>query len=1046
MMQSIQADTIVTFNEVQYNPAGNDETLEFIELYNQCNVPVDIANWRIAGGVSFKFAPGAKIGGRQYLVIAADPARVEEATGVSGVLGPWSGRLNNGGESLRLRNHNDRLMDELDYNDRDLWPVAADGSGATLSKIDARNVSHREDNWTFSPQNGGTPGAANFPDPTAPPELTTSSLLKFADVWRYNETGADLGQQWAAARHPAGVGGWEEGPGVHAFESRLQVDLGTELTRPILNDPYVLTYYFEREFTLTEQDIELIKELQIRHYVDDGAVFYINGTEVHRYEMPEGEITAATESTGSGDADLLDPVGVLPPRLVVGENRISVQVHQASSGSSDVVFGMELDIVRFPPSSAGTSIGINEIASSDGADWWIEFKNFGSSPVDLKDYSISTSSDGGHDYVFPTVSIPAGGIHVVDSETLGFIPGSGERVFLYSPGKAEVIDAVLTKRRILGRLPDDKTGSFLAASTGTPGAENEFSLNDSIVINEIMYNYHPTYAQSGQAAPQERQEIFSWGKSWRYNQSGEDLGIGWQSTQHPVGGNWQEGPGPLGVDNRPPPIPAATPLMTSSINGPLITTYYFETEFDVSAELMDRLVTLVFTHEIDDGAVFYLNGQEIERFGMPSGVIEASTLAARSGDAELETFAIEPEFLIQGRNRISVEVHQRTVGSSDVYMGLKLDADVEVGEGVGDIPFEESREEWIELYNRSAEPQDLSQWEFRGGIEFSFPEDISIPAGGYLVVAKDAAALSLKWPDTTIVGDFSGSLGDRGDYIRLLDAQNNPVDEVRYFDDEPWPSFADGGGSSLELRNPHADNSVPEAWSGSDSSTDSEWKSYSFTLTAENPRYRPGIRNFHELRLGLLDAGEILVDDISVVEDPAGDNIELMQNGSMTQQDFSWRFLGSHQDSGSMSLDGNNVMKVVAVDRMTYLNNLIESTLKNGDTIHPVKNGTDYRISFRAKWLRGSPQFRAELYYNKLAKTVILEQPDRHGTPGRQNSAFVENLGPTISHLTHSPATPQPGESVTVTATASDPDGVSAMTIHYRVGNGAFVERPHDLL
>ena len=43
----------------------------------------------------------------------------------------------------------------------------------------------------------------------------------------------------------------------------------------------------------------------------------------------------------------------------------------------------------------------------------------------------------------------------------------------------------------------------------------------------------------------------------------------------------------------------------------------------------------------------------------------------------------------------------------------------------------------------------------------------------------------------------------------------NPADEVSYFDDNPWPASPNGGGSSLELRDPRADNSKPGAWAAS---------------------------------------------------------------------------------------------------------------------------------------------------------------------------------------------------------------------------------------
>ena len=113
------------------------------------------------------------------------------------------------------------------------------------------------------------------------------------------------------------------------------------------------------------------------------------------------------------------------------------------------------------------------------------------------------------------------------------------------------------------------------------------------------------------------------------------------------------------------------------------------------------------------------------------------------------------------------------------------------------IPFQERDEEWVELFNRGTAAVDLTGWEFSGGISYDFPAGTSIPAGGYLIVAKDAAALSVKFPSVTIIGDYSGQLGNGGDDIVLEDSVGNPADEVTYFDSRKWHDKADGGGSSL---------------------------------------------------------------------------------------------------------------------------------------------------------------------------------------------------------------------------------------------------------
>ena len=71
---------------------------------------------------------------------------------------------------------------------------------------------------------------------------------------------------------------------------------------------------------------------------------------------------------------------------------------------------------------------------------------------------------------------------------------------------------------------------------------------------------------------------------------------------------------------------------------------------------------------------------------------------------------------------------------------------------------------------------------------------------------------------------------------------------------------------------------------------------YSYTMTAQVPTYTPIMRNFHELRLGLLDSGEVLIDDVSVIEDPGGANRELMQNGTFDAGNANyWRRIATHK-------------------------------------------------------------------------------------------------------------------------------------------------------
>ena len=312
--------------------------------------------------------------------------------------------------------------------------------------------------------------------------------------------------------------------------------------------------------------------------------------------------------------------------------------------------------------------------------------------------------------------------------------------------------------------------------------------------------------------------------------------------------------------------------------------------------------------------------------------------------------------------------------------------------------------------------------------------------GDYLVVTSDAQALRTRYPElTAVVGDFRGQLGNGDDRILLLDAANNPADEVHYFDGGRWDRLADGWGSSLELIDSRADNSRAEAWRASDEGTLSEWHTYTYRGVAERIiRGQPTL--WREFLFGFLDGpGEALLDEISVVEDPDGAAVELIQNGSFDDGLAHWRVLGNHQRSHVIDDQGNPVLHLVSSGATEYQGNQVETTLARGASI---RDGTEYEISFRARWLSGSRQFNSRLYFNRLARTTVLEVPDSSGTPGRVNSRAADNAGPTYDRLQHAPVIPSPGQPVQVTVSAADPDGLSFLQLRYRVDDGPWASLP----
>ena len=145
----LSVDSVVVFNEIMYHPADSPD-MEWIELHNQMAVDMDVSGWSLNGGTGFDFPEGTIIPGGGYLVVAGDPQQLEAETGFADALGPMTGRLRNAGEEIVLRDNGDRLMDVVDYDDKGLWPVGPDGSGAALAKIDPDSSSGPAENWTTS--------------------------------------------------------------------------------------------------------------------------------------------------------------------------------------------------------------------------------------------------------------------------------------------------------------------------------------------------------------------------------------------------------------------------------------------------------------------------------------------------------------------------------------------------------------------------------------------------------------------------------------------------------------------------------------------------------------------------------------------------------------------------------------------------------------------------------------------------------------------------------------------------------------------------------
>ena len=115
-----------------------------------------------------------------------------------------------------------------------------------------------------------------------------------------------------------------------------------------------------------------------------------------------------------------------------------------------------------------------------------------------------------------------------------------------------------------------------------------------------------------------------------------------------------------------------------------------------------------------------------------------------------------------------------------------LAADVIISEIMYSPRSGDPRDEWIEVHNSGTSSADLEGYQLADGVDFTF-SDVTIPPGGYLVVAADLEAFQGKYPAVVnFVGGWSGRLSNRGEAIELVDSLGEPVDRVTYADSGDW--------------------------------------------------------------------------------------------------------------------------------------------------------------------------------------------------------------------------------------------------------------------
>lgn len=129
------------------------------------------------------------------------------------------------------------------------------------------------------------------------------------------------------------------------------------------------------------------------------------------------------------------------------------------------------------------------------------------------------------------------------------------------------------------------------------------------------------------------------------------------------------------------------------------------------------------------------------------------------------------------------------------------------------------RLEFIEITNNGDETVDLTGVYFRElGITYQFPAGATLAAHEPLLLCSDSSVF-VDYYGMVPFGQFERNLSNKSENLVLADAWGNVIDQVHYYDSDPWPWQADGEGPFLQLLDLDLDNSLPESWTLGDDIT-----------------------------------------------------------------------------------------------------------------------------------------------------------------------------------------------------------------------------------
>ncbi len=774
-------------------------TDDFIEIYNPHQAPVDMGGMYLTDNpISDKnrspIKPFTFVPAKSYLVFRADEGSQADHVNF---------RLSSEGEMIGLFDADLNEIDKVIY------------THSTIDVSQGRSPDGgRKIEYFILP----TPGTANVADIV---EVTTTSSITINDVWSYNQAGSEPAD-WTNPANTIPDTTWPTGAALLYVESSsLPAAKNTPLTLG------KTTYYFRKHFTFTGNPDD-VTAVTLSTIVDDGAAVYLNGQEMLEPRLRLGgtfgadDLLYSTYAVGSAvDNAVYEyfsiPVDAAHFPLVNGDNVMAAEVHQYNSGSSDIVFGLALEVETTTSTGenpyAGdidsmNSLRITEIMynpASDPNSEFIELKNIGDKAINLEGIHFTN----GIDFVFPAMSLDPGQYTVVVADQSVFEGRYGTQINVAGS--------------YAGRL--DNAGETIVLKLAEP-------LDIAVMRFEYKDRWYPATDGEGFSLvitnPAGTLKSWQEAESWR-----PSFTAGGTPGRDDIAGVMVNEVLAHSEDTEPDWIELYNPTSTAvEVGG-----WYLS---DDAGYLMKYRIAEGTIIDPGDYLVLYENAH-FSNAADPGSLVQfalsenGDDVYLSSGDAgQLTGYTVEVVFGASERGVSFGRYVKSDTTAAFVLMSSPTPNAANESPRVGPIVISEimynppaggsyaaQEYEYIELHNITDSPVTLQVydadmgvalgWKFTEGIDYTFPLGTIIPANGRLIVSKNTAAFTARYGSigTAVLGPYENatSLSNGGELLALSKPGDTDLRGVRYYlqidsvlydDETPWPAVPDGGGEVLD--------------------------------------------------------------------------------------------------------------------------------------------------------------------------------------------------------------------------------------------------------